>query len=128
MSGSNGSVNVSGSTVGVISTGDDAKIFIGTQQIAGLQAGEDAKEKLKQLIEQLNAELQKVPVENKKEAEKVTVLTNSLIKQANEKEPNALLEVTADGLLNATKAIAGIIPAALGIATQIAETITGLNP
>ncbi|ALG69154.1 hypothetical protein [Beggiatoa leptomitoformis] len=130
MSDANRSVNLSGSTVGVISTGDNAHISIGTQQIASLQnASADAKEKLTQLIEQLNAELQKVPADKKKEAAEITELTDSLLQEASQQKPKqSLIKVTAKGLIDATKALAGVIPLALPIAESIASTISVLNP
>ncbi|EIJ41371.1 hypothetical protein BegalDRAFT_0452 [Beggiatoa alba B18LD] len=130
MTGSNRSVTISGSTVGVVATGDNAKITIGTQQIAGLHnASEDTKEKLKQLITQLNAELQKVPAQEKDKAIEASELTESLLEEANKEKPKqSLIKVTAQGLIDATKALTSVIPLALPIATEIANTIVNLNP
>jgi succinate dehydrogenase/fumarate reductase flavoprotein subunit len=123
-------VTVSGSTVGVISTGDNAHISIGTQQLAALHnANEDDKATLQQLLEQLKAELAKVPAEQQAEVKPVVELTNGLIEQATTEQPNkTLLHITADGLVNATKAIASVIPLALPVATDIANLIKQLNP
>lgn len=126
---SNGSINISGSTVGVISAGNNANITIGTQQITALpNASEDTKSKLKQLIEQLAQELKKVPADKQELAKEIAGIVESLLTHANAKEPNkTLLKITADGLKEAVKALVSVIPAVLPLATEIAKIIANLG-
>jgi len=126
---SNGSINISGSTVGVISTGNNAHITIGTQQIAALpNASEDSKVQLKRLIEQLNQELQKVPAEQQVQAKEVAEIVEGLLTQASAKEPNkTLLKITAEGLKEAAKTLASVMPLILPLATEIAKIIANFG-
>lgn len=125
---SNRSVTVNGSQVGVISTGDNAQINLDAlhfNHLAGNEPGD--KEKLTQLVTELNQLLTQVPEENKADAEAVATLTEDLVKKADAPTPNKpLVRITADGMKEAAGALAGVVPAAVTIVNDITELIAGM--
>ena len=87
-------------------------------------ADESAKAELIRLIEQLNEALQKVPLEKAEDAEAVADSAKALVDAANKPKPNkATLQITADGLKKAAENIAAVMPAVVGIATQIVGAV-----
>lgn len=85
------------------------------------KADQASKDELKQLIAQLNDELQKVPPDKAEEAEAVADSAKALIEATNKNRPNKVtVQVTAEGLKKAAENIAKVTPTVLAIATQIA--------
>jgi hypothetical protein len=126
---SNASVNVSGgSQVGVISTGDNARIDLDAlhfNHLAGNEPGD--KERLTQLVTELNQLLEQVPEEKKADAEAVATLTEDLIQKADAPKPNkTLIRITADGMKEAAGALAAVVPAAVKIVNDITGLVAGM--
>lgn len=126
---SSATVNVNGgSQVGVISTGENAQINLDAlhfKHLAGNGPGD--KEKLTQLVTELNQLLTQVPEENKADAEAVATLTEDLVKKADTPNPNkTLTRITAEGMKEAAGALVGVVPAAVTIVNDIAELIAGM--
>ncbi|MCP4699555.1 MAG: hypothetical protein GY862_22310 [Gammaproteobacteria bacterium] len=96
-----------------------------TQTIGALPGADDfQKEELEKLIQQLNDTLQQFPAEKAEEAEAVAQTAQALMTTAAAEYPNqSMLNITAKGLLEAAKAVAGLVPATLKIAVKIVETI-----
>ncbi|NJM07193.1 hypothetical protein HC891_14905 [Candidatus Gracilibacteria bacterium] len=96
-----------------------------SQSIGAAPRGDAAtKAQLQQLIEQLSAELQKVPAEQAGEAEAVAETAKAAIEQATKAQPNkTLVQISAEGLKQAAQNIAAVLPTVLPIATQIADTL-----
>lgn len=87
-------------------------------------ADDSIKHELRELVNQLNEELQKVPPEKKEEAEAVAETTKSLVEVVSKEKPNkAMVQVSAEGLKQAAKNLATVTPVILTIATQIVTTI-----
>jgi hypothetical protein len=124
---SNRSINISGGNVGMVNTGDQAEIVIDTQNIGNISGmGDGNKAELAQLVERLKAELQKVSAAQHAQAKEIAELTESLLEQAAADNPKqSVLKVTANGLLEAAKAVAGIMPVVGKVVPQIVELVAG---
>lgn len=122
------SVNVSGSQVGVISTGKNAQINFDTLHFNHMSdGGASDKERLTQLVADLNRILEQVPEEKKKDAEAVATLTEDLIQKADTPDPNkTLIHITADGMKEAAGALVGVVPTAVKIVNDITELVTSM--
>jgi hypothetical protein len=96
-----------------------------TQSIGAIpQADDSTKAKLEELVAQLNEALQQVPPEKAEDAEAVAEMTKSLIDTASAEKPNkTMIQITGEGLKQAAKNIAGVMPTVLSIATQIVTTV-----
>jgi uncharacterized caspase-like protein len=116
----NMSGNFSGANVNIKSTLTNV-----SQSIGAAPHGDAAtKAQLQQLIEQLNAELQKVPAAQSSEAEAVAETAKAAIEQATKAQPNkTLVQISAEGLKQAAQNLAAVLPTVLPIATQIADTV-----
>jgi hypothetical protein len=125
----NRSINVNGgSQVGVISGGDNAQIKLDALHFNHL-AGDNpsGKERLTQLVTELNRLLEQVPEEKKADAEAVATLTEDLVSKADVPAPNKpLVRITAEGMKEAAGALAGVVPAAVTIVNDITELIAGM--
>ncbi|MCB0197068.1 MAG: hypothetical protein KDJ65_34285 [Anaerolineae bacterium] len=87
------------------------------------------KDQLKSLIQELNKALQSVPSEKAEEAEAVAETAQTLIETATKDKPNkAMIKITAEGLKQAARNIADIMPPVLTIATEITSVIYRLIP
>jgi methyl-accepting chemotaxis protein len=96
------------------------------RQTAGQIPGGDpeSRRELQDLIDQLSAELEKVPPEKKEDAEAIAETTKLLIDQAKSEKPNkTLLGISGEGLKQAASKIADVLPTVITIATQIAATV-----
>jgi ElaB/YqjD/DUF883 family membrane-anchored ribosome-binding protein len=124
---SNRSINISGGNVGMVNTGDQAEIVIDTQNIGNISGmGDGNKAELAQLVERLKAELQKASAAQQTQAKEIAELTESLLEQAAADNPKqSVLKVTANGLLEAAKAVAGIMPVVGKVVPQIVELVAG---
>jgi hypothetical protein len=99
-------------------------------QTAGQIPGgdEDGRKQLQALIEKLSAELEKVPQEKKDDAEAVAQTAKALIDQASSQKPNkTLLQISGEGLKQAAKNIADVLPAVAPIALQIVALVARLS-
>lgn len=96
-----------------------------SQSIGRIPSADPAtKDELKQLIKNLNEALQKVPPEKEEEAEAVAKSAKLLVDEVAKDKPNkTMVQISADGLKQAAKNIAGVMPTVLSIATQIVTTI-----
>jgi hypothetical protein len=96
-----------------------------TQTIGALpDADPSTKAELEALIQQLNDALQQVPGEKAEEAEAVAQSAELLVKTATEEKPNkTMVQISGEGLKQAAKNIADVMPTVLTIATQIVATI-----
>ena len=112
--------NVSGSIVNI-----DSMLEQVTQTIGSASHFDDSvKKQVKELIEQLKAELQKAPTEKKEEAEAVAESAKALVEAGAKSQPNkATVQITAEGLKKAAENIAGVMPNVLTIAGGIVKTI-----
>ena len=89
---------------------------------------ETTKRQLKELVEQLGAELKKTPENNAGDAEAVADAAKALVDAGTKPNPNkSTIQITADGLKKAAQNIASVMPAVLTIATGIVRTIYQLN-
>ncbi len=87
-------------------------------------ANESFKHELRELVDQLNEELQKVPPEKSEEAEAVAETTKSLVETVGKEKPNkTMVQVNAEGLKQAAKNLATVTSIVLTIATQIETAI-----
>lgn len=87
-------------------------------------ANNSIKHELRELVNQLNNELQKVPSEKSEEAAAVAETTKSLVDTVSKEKPNkVMVQVSADGLKQAARNLAAVTPTVLTIATQIVATI-----
>jgi hypothetical protein len=116
--------NFSGAIVNLKST------LKNVHQTAGqIPAGdEDSRKQLQDLIEKLSAELEKIPPAKKDDAEAVAQTAKALIDQANSQKPNkTLLQISGEGLKQAAKNIADVLPAVAPIALQIVALVARLS-
>jgi hypothetical protein len=80
---------------------------------------------LADLLQRLDETLKQAPQERAEEA--VAVLAAELVEKAKGDKPNPrLLKVSAKGLKDAAAALAGVVPAALAIASEIVEMLGAL--
>lgn len=85
------------------------------------------RNKLKQLIEQLNGVLQEAPLEKAEEVRAVAASTEQLVDSATEEKPDrATVQITAEGLKTAAEKIGSVLPAVLTIATKIVAIVIKL--
>jgi len=96
-----------------------------SQSIGAAPHGDAAtKAQLQALIEQLSAELQKAPAEQAGEAEAVAETAKAAVDQATKAQPNkTLVQISAEGLKQAARNLAAVLPTVLPIATQIADAL-----
>jgi hypothetical protein len=96
------------------------------QQTVGQMSGSDeaARQQLKDLIGQLSKELEKAPAPRQEQAEAVAQTAQALVQQASAPKPNkTVLQINGDSLKLAAKNLSDVMPAVLGIATQIVLAI-----
>lgn len=100
-----------------------------SQNIGALEdVNQSAKEDLQQLIEQLSEALQQAPEDKAEEAEAVAKSAELLVQTATEEKPNkTMVQISGEGLKQAAKNIAGVMPQVLAIATKIVASIATLG-
>ena len=116
--------HVSGSIVNVKSKLDNV-----VQSINGLPNADAAtKQQLEALLKQLSAELQKPEAQaHAADVEKAATRAGELVDEAQKAKPDKeKIEFTAESLKKAAANIATVLPAVLGIATQIVQQIQAL--
>ncbi len=111
--------NFSGSNINIKSTLTNV-----SQTIGSLPSADDAsKQELQRLIQKLNEALQKVPPEKAEDAEAVADYAKDLVEITKDDKPNKTkFRITGEGLKEAAKSIAEVVP----IATQIVMTVAKL--
>jgi septal ring factor EnvC (AmiA/AmiB activator) len=92
-----------------------------SQQVGALpQASPADKAELEQLLKQLEAELKKVPADQREEAETVAEFTQELVEEAGKEKPKkGKLQITGDGLKKAAQNLAAVAPLVGEIAGKI---------
>ena len=100
-------------------------VTINAEHIGHVTGLEDTEKKeLERLVTELQAELAKVSPEQKEQAKEVQELTDGLLEQAAAEKPNsAMLKVTGQGLLEAAKAVAGVMPTVAKIVPQVVKLL-----
>lgn len=98
-----------------------------TQTIGALPDAEPAKAELEKLIKELNDALQQVPADKAEEAEAVAQSAELLVKTATEEKPNkTMIQISGEGLKQAAKNVAEVMPIVLTIAAQIVAAVAKL--
>lgn len=116
----NMSGNFSGAILNIKSTLTNVSQSIGAAPIGDAAT----KAQLQALVEQLSAELQKVPAEKASYAEAVAETAKAAVDQATKAQPNkTLVQISAEGLKQASQNLAAVLPTVLPIATQIADVL-----
>ena len=126
--GTDRSVQISGGRQGIVSAGDNAHIQVNALNL-GAVAGDDpdARKTLETLVTRLNGLLETVPPDQKDHAEAVATYTDQLIDQAGAESPNKpMLQITAKGMKEAAQALAGVVPSAVTVVKEIADTVMGM--
>ncbi len=83
-------------------------------------------EQLAVLVEQLQRELEEVPIQHAEEAEAVAETARELVGRSNKENPNAsLVRISAKGLQEAAQTLLTITPAVTTIATKIVSLLSG---
>jgi methyl-accepting chemotaxis protein len=89
---------------------------------------EEARKELEKLISQLSEALQKLPAGNEEQAQAVAETAKALVETAKAEKPNkTLLQISGEGLKQAAKNLADVMPTVLPIASQIVMTIAKLT-
>ncbi|NEP23727.1 hypothetical protein [Moorena sp. SIO3I6] len=85
------------------------------------------KEKLQELLQRLDLELQQAPSQKASEADAVASLANDLVSKASEDQPNpTMIKIVGEGLKQAAKNIAETLPTVLDIANKISSLVMTL--
>jgi hypothetical protein len=79
-------------------------------------------------LKQLSETLQQVPAEHTEDAEAVAETAKVLVEKAGEEKPNkTMIKITGEGLKQAAQNLAAVIPAVVGIASQIVAAVMRLK-
>lgn len=124
-----GDINIGGSNIAGSNVNIGSTLTNVTQQVGAIpQAGADDKAELEQLIQQLEAELKKLPAQHQEEAETVAELTQDMVEEAGKEKPKkSKLEITGEGLKKAAKNLAAVAPLVGEIAGKIVLKILTLG-
>jgi len=86
------------------------------------------RDELAQLVQQLSEVLQQAPPDRVEQAEAVAQSAELLVNAATAEKPNkTMIQITGEGLKQAAKSVADVMPTILAIATQIVTTISQLS-
>ncbi|HJS19368.1 MAG TPA: hypothetical protein VJ785_11520 [Anaerolineales bacterium] len=89
---------------------------------------EAARKELEALIGQLSEALQKVPAESEEQAEAVAETAKTLVDTAKSEKPNkTMLQISGEGLKQAAKNLAEVMPTVVTIAGQIVMAVAKLT-
>ena len=111
--------NVSGSNITIKSTLTNVN-----QTIGGMPGGQAAKDELKRLFEQLQAELEKAPLEGKEAAEETAKRASAAAEEAAKPKPDTEdVQYSLGRLQKAAKNIGKLMPTVVPIAAAIAKQI-----
>jgi len=98
------------------------------QNIGAIATDQGTKDTLKNLVDQLEGLLQKVPPEQIDNKEAIAKRLDALIGEAKSPKPDKeMLQITGDSLKKAAANLQAVMPAVLGIATQIVTHVLTLN-
>lgn len=85
---------------------------------------EETRKELQKLIQQLSEALEKAPKEQKEQVEAVAETAKVLVDQAKGEKPNkTMIQITGEGLKQAAKNVAEVLPSVLPIAMQIVAAV-----
>jgi methyl-accepting chemotaxis protein len=88
---------------------------------------QNARKELEKLIGQLSEALQKVPEKSQEHAEAVAETAKALVDTAKSEKPNkTMMQITGEGLKQAAKNLADVMPTVVTIAGQIVLAVTKL--
>ena len=96
------------------------------QQSVGAMSTVDeaARQELKLLIDQLSKALERIPENQKEQAEAVAASAQALVENAKADKPNkTLLQISGEGLKKAAENLAEVAPAVVSIASQVIATV-----
>jgi methyl-accepting chemotaxis protein len=95
------------------------------QSVGDIRTGDEAaRQELHSLVEALNQALQQAPPEKQEDAQAVAETARVLIDSAKADKPNkTMVQITGEGLKQAAQNLADVMPAVLGIASQIVITV-----
>ena len=89
---------------------------------------QSARKELEKLIGELSEALQKVPEKNQEQAEAVAETAKALVDTAKAEKPNkVMLQISGEGLKQAAKNLADVMPLVVVIASQIVLTVAKLT-
>ncbi len=109
-----------GSVINVKSTLQNVQQTIG--EMRGADQGD--QEQLQKLVGQLSDELQNSPAASKEQVDALVAMVQQLVDQARAPQPNhTMVQITAEGLKQAAKNLAGVLPSVLPMAVQIADVV-----
>jgi len=85
------------------------------------------QEMLNNLFQDLNNELRKLPTDREQDAEAIATIANELSEKTNKKSPNPkVVRISAEGLVDAAKAVGDLAPKILDISGKIAGLVSVL--
>jgi chromosome segregation ATPase len=96
-----------------------------SQTIEALPHADDSqKQELIRLIEDLKRQLEQVPEDRAKDAEKVSRRVEALAREVDSEKPDReMVEITGESLKRAAQNLADVLPTVLTIATQIVSHV-----
>lgn len=95
-----------------------------SQSIKESTMKEATKSEMEQLIQRLSTELKALPKEQKDDADAIAEVASDLVKKSTLPNPNKKsIQLSANGLLEAAKGIAGVIPIATEIVHLVAKFV-----
>ena len=124
MGDSNNSQNISISNSKEISFRDIAHRVSSTDKS---QSGFVDQEMLARLLQDLTNELQKLPKDRSQDAEAISTIASELSEKAKRTNPNPMMvRISANGLMEAAKAIGDVAPKILDISGKVASLVSVL--
>lgn len=124
MTNTNNSQNISISNSTEISLGDIKHTVNSTSKS---QSSLIDEETLARLLQDLNNELRKLPNDRAQDAEAISAIANELSEKANRKNPNPrMVKISADGLIDAAKAVGDMAPTIIDISAKVAGLVSVL--
>ena len=113
-----------GSIINIKSTLTDVQQSVGEIH----STDETARKELETLIKQLSEALQKAPAQSQEQAQAVAETAKVLVDTAKAEKPNkTMLQISGEGLKQAAQNLADVMPAVVGIASQIVMTVAKLT-
>ncbi len=124
MTNTNNSQNISISNSREVSLGDIKHAVSCTNKSQGSLIDQEV---LNSLFQDLNNELRKLPTDREQDAEAIATLANELSEKTNKKSPNPkVVRISAEGLVDAAKAVGDLAPKILDISGKIAGLVSVL--
>ena len=124
MTNTNNSQNISISNSSEVSFGDIKHTVSCTNKS---QNSLIDQEMLTSLFQDLNNELRKLPTDREQDAEAIATIANELSEKTNKESPNPkVVRISAEGLVDAAKAVGDLAPKILDISGKIAGLVSVL--